>query len=1116
MDERELRLLVAELVEEDPDSLDEDHNLFTLGLESIALMKVVSSWRRSGVDVTFVELAERPTLRAWTELLTGGRPAAPAAPATRAEVPAEGLPLATLQHAYWIGRGEAQRFGSVAAHLYVEFDGADVDADRLAGALRTVVARHAMLRARVGEEGTLRFDGDASPRVRVEDLRSLDPAEVDARLDRLRDQWSHQVLDVEQGEMFALGLTRLPGGRDRLHVDVDMITADAVSYRILLADLAAAYAGETLPALDFDYPDYRLTRPTGDAAARDQRWWRERLDELPGAPDLPTSPANGPVRVTRRHVRLDAAGRRRLDEVCRTRGVTPAAVMATAFAEVVGAWSARPRFLVNVPLFDREPVHPRVPELVGDFTSSVLLAVDLTGERTFVERVRDVQHRLHTDTSHAAYSGVEVLRDLTRRTGEQVIAPVVFTSALNLGELFAEAVRATFGDPVWIVSQGPQVLLDAQVTELDGGLLVNWDVREPGLAAGVVDAMFDAFRALVADLLAGQRWDEPVGDLLPAAQRAVRARVNDTASPESGNTLHGPFFALAGRAPHEPALLWRGGTLSYGELAERALRVAAGLVARGVRPGDAVGIRLERGPDQVAAVLGVLAAGAVYVPLGLDQPPARARRRAELAGVAELLSGELVAGDRPLPGPVPVDAARAAYLLFTSGSTGEPKGVAVPHRAAVNTVEDLVDRFAVTSADRTLAVSSLDFDLSVFDLFAPLSVGGAVVLVDQDDQRAPAHWAELMREHRVSVLNCVPALLDMLLVTGGFGDALRVVLLGGDRVGTDLPARLARVAPDCRFAGLGGTTETAIHSTVCEVRVVDPAWTCVPYGTPLRNVRCRVVDQRGRDCPDRVTGELWIGGAGVADGYRDDPARTARRFVVHEGVRWYRTGDLARYLPDGTIEFLGRRDDQLKLRGFRVEPGEVVAALLADERVSAAAVVPVGRASLGAAVVTTADPAALTERLAQRLPAHLIPDVLLAVDALPLTHNGKVDRAAVTALVGDHRAPARTAPSTDLERVIARVWREVLEVEEVGTTDPLFTLGGDSVLATRIVARLRDELDSPVTVRDLFAGPTVAALAARLLAGTPDPHRLNRVATLAEEIGALSDEDVAEALAGGR
>ncbi|MCL9797679.1 condensation domain-containing protein, partial [Frankia sp. AgKG'84/4] len=274
----------------------------------------------------------------------------------------------------------------------------------------------------------------------------------------------------------------------------------------------------------------------------------------------------GPARVTRRHFRLAPADRDALNQAAHRRGVTPAMSVATAFAEVLGGWSGQPRFLLNVPLFDREQVHPDIDRVVGDFTSSVLLDVDLTDQVPFVERARRVQTRLHADAAHAAFSGVEILREAGRRRGEQLLAPVVFTSALGLGELFDPAVRDAFGRPEWIISQGPQVLLDAQVTELDGGLLVNWDVREDSFAPGVVDAMFTAFEGLVRALatpgsdLAGpdSAWNQPVDGLLDAATRAVRTRVGDVAGPTSTRLLHEGFFAQAGRRPDAPALLWGG------------------------------------------------------------------------------------------------------------------------------------------------------------------------------------------------------------------------------------------------------------------------------------------------------------------------------------------------------------------------------------------------------------------------------------------------------------------------------------------------------------------------------------------------------------------------------
>ncbi|EIV91084.1 amino acid adenylation enzyme/thioester reductase family protein [Frankia sp. QA3] len=1029
----------------------------------------------------------------------------------------------------------------------------------------------------------------------MHDLRDLDEAAAATRLAAVRERLSHQMLDIERGEVFSTALSLRPGGTTRFHLDVDMVAADAVSYRVLLADLANLYGrpDEVAPAPAYTYRRYRAEHAASrrTAAERSRRAWLDRLPSLPGPPELagasPLSGVGGAAdpRVSRRHFRLPEQARAALGQAAHRRGITPAMAVATAFAEVLGGWSTQPRFLLNVPLFDREQVHPDVDRVVGDFTSSVLLEIDLTDRVPFVERARRVQTRLHADAAHVGYSGVEILREAGRHRGEQVLAPVVFTSALGLGELFDPAVRREFGDPEWIISQGPQVLLDAQVTELDGGLLVNWDVREDTFAPGVVDAMFAAFERLVRDLAApepagdGAVWDRPVDGLLDESVRAVRRRVGAVAGPASTRLLHEGFFARAGRRPDAPALLWGAaaepvGSLSYGELAARALAVAGRLAARGVRPGDLVAVSLPKGPEQVVAVLGVLAAGAAYVPVGVEQPPARVARIAATAGFSIVITTPsrtrwpdgvtpLALDDRP-GGPAPDrlvlaaadDPARLdepAYVLFTSGSTGQPKGVEVGHRAAMNTIDDLTERLGLGPDDRTLAVSALDFDLSVFDLFAPLSAGGAVVLVDEDSRREAARWGELVAGHRVTILNCVPAVLDLILTVAGggpagppeLGDSLRAVLLGGDRVGVDLPARLAAAVPGCRFLGLGGTTETAIHSTVCEVvggGPVPPQWRSVPYGTPLRNVRLRVVDALGRDCPDHVAGELWIGGAGVARGYLGDPERTADRFVTHAGARWYRTGDLARYLPDGTVEFLGRRDQQVKIRGFRVEPGEVEAALRALPGVRAGIVELTGGgagrpAALGALVVLdpgaqpgvdpgvdpgaepAGGPAAIRASLRGLLPPHMVPDRVVAVPELPLSANGKLDRRAAAALLEREPGGPRPQPSpprSDLERMILLVWREVLGGGEFGVTDEFFALGGDSVLATRLVARLRDELDTAeVSVRMLFGAPTVAALAQRMRAVETTPGRLDRVASIAWEIAGMSDDEISARLVDG-
>ncbi|MEO3824135.1 amino acid adenylation domain-containing protein [Actinomadura sp. B10D3] len=1120
----ELHAALTEVLGEDAEA---DDNLIELGMDSIRLMQLTGRLRRRGIEIRFAELAERPTLAGWWELLAekgqveaaaGAAPAAADADLEEAAgiEPDEPFPLAPMQHAYWIGRDSGQSLGSVAAHLYVELDGREIDPARFEEAVRALVRRHPMLRAAVSDDGTQRILPERpGPAVTVHDLRSS--GEAGAELERIRAEMSEQRLPIEEGRVFDARLSLLPDGGSRLHLDVDMFAADAMSYRVMLADLAALYEGETLAPIRYGYARYLADDPRAEAREQDRRWWAERLADLPGPPELPVVPEPG-NRVERKHHWLAPDDKDRFIARAHAEGVTPAMALAAVFAEVIGAWSATPRFLLNLPLFHREPVHPDVDSVVGDFTGSIMLEADLTEDLPFIARARALQANLHTAGAHSDHSGLEVLRDLSRLRGEQVLAPIVYTSALNLGELFGDRVRASFGEPEWIISQGPQVLLDAQVTEVSGGLLLNWDVRRPAFPDGVAEAMFDAYTDAITRLGApGADWDAPLGIGATPARLDVRRRLNATPAPPP-RTLADGFFAHAARRPDAPALHFGDdGTLTYGELAGRALRIASALAAQGVRPGDRVAIELPKGPDQAAAVLGVLAAGAAYVPIGVEQPEARRARIRAGAGVAASLTPDALPEAEPLPEPVKVRPDQVAYVLFTSGSTGEPKGVEVSHGAAMNTIGDLVERFSIGEDDVTFGVSALDFDLSVFDLFAAWRAGGAVVLPGEDERRDAARWSELVRRWSVSVLNCVPSVLEMLLHAGR-AESLRLVLLGGDWVGTHLPGLLAERAPGCRFVALGGTTETAIHSTVQEVAgEVPPDWRAVPYGVPLRGVACRVVDELGRDRPDWVAGELWIGGGGVADGYAGDPARTADRFVVHEGIRWYRTGDLARYRPDGTLEFLGRRDHQVKVRGFRIELGEVEAALQDHPGVGrAVALLAGGRLAAAVAAPAGLDRDAVLAHARDLVPPHMMPELLVRVDELPLTANGKVDRKTLAALAAAEAGEAAATfvePRTALEKVLAGIAAGVLGRERVGADADFFALGGDSVLATTVVARMREALDTTaLPVRVLFAERTIERICRRFTELEETPGRLEAVAAIWLEVEAMSEDELAARL----
>jgi mycobactin phenyloxazoline synthetase len=1148
----EIRAAVAAQLGSAATEIADTDDLIQMGLNSMRMMALAGGWRKQGSGITFADLAGGPTIECWYKLLGGNEISSPATPDDPPAEPDQALeaapfPLASMQHAYWIGRSEEQELGGVAAHLYVEFDGGPIDPTRLKAAVSQLVAAHPMLRTRFLPDGTQQAMAEPGrPVFSVVDLRGQSPDAVETALTEVRERKTHQRLGIEDGQVVEVTLSLWDEERSRLHLDIDMLAGDALSYRVLASELAASYHGAMLSAPGYSYRRYRTERqPDPAARERDRDWWQQRLPEMPGAPELPTVPL-GDRTAAHRTVRYDhwmsPEAKQMLVSGAHQRGITPAMALAAVFADTIGGWSSQSRFLLNVPLFHRESVHPDIDRVIGDFTSSIMLEVDVNADVSVADRARQLQRTMYESGSHAAYSGLEVLRDLGRYRGEPVLAPVVFTSALDLGELFADNVIETFGKPVWIISQGPQVLLDAQVTELRNGLLLNWDVRESAFPPGMIDAMFATFTEAVERLAGGDAgWDADAAVRLPIDQAEVRAAINATDGPVSGRCLHQGFFEHAAAAPDAPAVVWGVhdgvGAWTYRELAEHALAVAGALRANGVRIGDAVGVQLPKGRDQVLAVLGVLAAGGTYVPIGFDQPDARRAKILQSADIVAALTvngANLGAGiscvsidvarvhPEPLVAPVLRAAGEIAYVIFTSGSTGQPKGVDVPHRAAMNTIDAVNEWFGVDSADRVLALSALEFDASVYDIFGMLSVGGSLVAVDAEEKAAATTWVELLRRHRVSILNCVPSMLDMVLELGGdrLGDSLRAVTLGGDWVGADLARRLARQVPGCRFSGLGGATETAIHNTICEVVGEPPAhWATVPFGVPLRNVRCRVVSPSGRDCPDWVPGELWVGGANVAAGYRNDPERTAQRFVGHDGIRWYKTGDVARYWPDGTVEFLGRADHQVQIRGYRVELGEVESALRAvpGVRHAIATVVDAGAPKLVAAVA--GDPRAIgdiTASVAELVPTYMVPTRTVFFDEFPLTSNGKLDRRAVAALLEpdapESSAAADCAPRNDVEAALAEIVAEVLSVDTVGVHDDFFALGGDSVLATAVIARVRDWLQADhAVVADLFATRTVAGCAERLnnreaQRGTPD--RLAVIARHYLDIAAMSDEEV--------
>ena len=1054
------------------------------------------------------------------------RPVSPAAPAD------EPFEQTELQQAYVLGQEAFGELGDLPAQIELEFDLPSLDLDRADQVANRLIERHDALRVRMLAGGRQRVLRE-TPRFRIEriDGSGCPEEEATALRARIRTRLSSEAPDPFTGPPLAACALRT-GSATTLFVRASLLVLDGTSLRILVDEALRLYDDPAAPlsALQLSYRGYveGLARARDSASYRSSlAYWRGRLARLPGAPELPlvATTSSRRDRFVRRTKRLSPEAWRTFKAHAQRAGVTASAALATAYASVLAAWSRRPTFLLNVMHLNRVPLHPDAGRVAGNFASTVLTEVAIDLRATFAGRARSLQGQLLTDLSHAQVSGMVVARELNlaEHAGPRARAPVVFASALDP----SGARRTGWLDALARGSLStPHVWLDHQAIEDGGAIVLNWDAVEELFPAGLIDDAHAAHGALVDRLAASaEAWREtPM--LVPAAHRTLAGEANSTARELPLATLPELVDASCARAPHAVAVVAGEVRLTYRELDARAGAVAAWLRRRGARRGGLVAVVMEKGWEQVVGVLAVVRAGAAYLPVDPALPASRIQFLLSQCEPALALTQERVGAaiawpdgfarlsvDRPPaePGSTPPDRDGAsggpdlddlAYVLFTSGSTGTPKGVMISHRGAVNTILDVNQRFAVTAGDRTLALSSLSFDLSVHDVFGLLAAGGAVIIPPATTSPDPGAWLELARRERVTIWNSVPALAQLVAEhLDGAGESagfpLRLVLLSGDWIPVRLPARLRALAPDACVMSLGGATEASIWSILHPTGGVSPDAPSIPYGKAMANQTVHVLDDALEPRPVWVPGELYIGGVGVALGYFRDPERTAERFLVHPrtGERLYRTGDIGRWLPDGTIEFLGREDAQVKVQGFRIELGEIERALEQTPGVRAAVVAAVGERhgpkSLVAQVVpddpaAPPDPASLRLALADRLPAHMVPPRIVLGDRLPLGANGKLDRGALARVAAAAR-PELVPPSGDVEVALAGLWREVLGAPQVGAHDDFFALGGHSLAAVRLTAMVQARFGRGLALGSLLAHPTLAAQARLLRDSSADP-----------------------------
>ncbi|SDD25289.1 non-ribosomal peptide synthetase [Actinokineospora iranica] len=972
-----------------------------------------------------------------------------------------------------------------------------LDTAAFAAAFETACARHAILQTVYPDADTRVVRPELSPTLPV----------LDADLDDTVAELGGTPFDLAAESPLRARLLRVADDEHVLLLVAHHIAWDDASWEILLADLAAAYTGNALaPAVAYA-PDDR-ERPA------DIAYWRERLTPIPESLALPTDrphrtkPSEAGERRTRT---LPPVVAERVREVARQAGVTPFMLLTAAVTAVLHRYTGAEDITLGTPVVNRG----RADRSLGNFGNTVVLRSTVDGERSFRELLAQAREVCAGAYAHAELSFDRLVAELApeRVAGRSVLFDVLFSLRTEVLRGFALPGIAVRDVPVFNGSAQFDLALAAVLTD---NLMLEATYRTELFDAETVDTLLRHADRLLRAVLADP--DAPLSriDLLGAESDRILRGFNATAADVPATTLPDLLAAQVRSTPDATALVFERERLSYAEFDAATDRLAAVLRAAGVGPERVVALMLPRSVELVVAIWAVLKAGGAYLPVDPDYPadriaymlgdaaPATVLTTAELADrLPESVSRLLV--DGPMPeGVAPGNDAVArhplhpAYVIYTSGSTGRPKGVVVPHAGIVNRLLWMQDEYRLRVGEPVLQKTPSSFDVSVWEFCWPLLVGATLVVARPEGHRDPAYLAELIRAEGVTTVHFVPSMLRAFLADPAARTCtgLRRVLCSGEALPADLAASFHALLPTVELHNLYGPTEASVDVTA-QLATPGPLPT-IPIGRPVWNTACYVLDRNLRPVPNGVAGELYLAGVQLARAYLGRPDLTATRFVADPygapGARMYRTGDLARFDRNGVLEYLGRADDQVKLRGLRIELGEIEAVLGAHPDVRGAAVVVRG-GRLAAYLVGSAGHDEVREHAAASLPEYMVPDVFLTVPALPLSPSGKLDRktlATAAEYAPNTPAAARREPRTEVERVLCALVAEVLRLPEVGPDDRFFAIGGDSIQAISLVGRAR-AAGLEFTPRDVFEQQTPAGLATVVRQSTVDVHATDGV-----------------------
>ncbi|URZ02607.1 non-ribosomal peptide synthetase [Clostridium felsineum] len=1022
------------------------------------------------------------------------------------------FPLSNVQKAYYLGRNSSFELGGFSTQIQYIFK-CHLDPIKFEEVINKLIVRQSMLRAIILNANEQKIlEKVPHYNVKVIDVSDYSLIKKKDVLKKESDNLFNKIYVANRWPLFDFEFVKFIQNEKYFLANFDLLIADGASLMLLAKEISEYYNKDirVLPQLEKTYKEYILGKTfkivKSKKYIRDKDYWMQRIDDIPFAPKIPLNnkviSKNMPT-VKRITVNIKSDIWTKIKEKAKSYNISPTSIVLVAYIKVLGYWCDEKRFTLNVTI--TEKLKYKMQNVIGDFTSTLLLPVEEESYNndSFWEDAKQIMKIFTVSYKHNSFDGIDVIKEISKRKelGTSAIMPIVFTSMLFKNDLFDDIYK--IGELVESISRTSQVLLDCQAEESKGNLVVTFDYIKDYVDEASIIEMTRQFEKIFYYIDNNQLINSRVL-ALSSLYSTKWFNYNNTKINYKKNLLIDLLKESILKYPNKIAISDDENEITYKKLNQLSNKVALKLLNDGLKPKDFVGVSTDRTMSTIINIVAVLKVGAAYVPIQYDFPDERKKYIFKKSNCKCLLQPFNVSNEILNNNIKDIwscgEGKDCAYVIFTSGSTGNPKGVAISNKSISNTIQDINKKFQVTNSDKFILLSSMCFDLSVYDIFGALSSGAELFIPSN-----PKDVKQLMNrveEKKITVWNSVPSMCELLFTVLDYNyvnNNMRLMLLSGDWIPNRTPELLQRYFPKSNIVSLGGATEASIWSIFYKIDKFKNHTGSIPYGYPLGNQQIYILDKYGRICPPMVKGEIFIGGVGVAIGYIDNEEKTHEAFINHKQYgRIYKTGDYGVFSHEGYVRILGRIDDQIKIRGYRIELGEIELVALKFKGIEKVIVQANKENTYLNMYIETKDNIdieALKQFMNTKLPYYMMPNNIIQMRKFPLNMNGKIDKKALPKISDNKECKM---PRNEKEKVLTKIWMDVFQVKEISINENFFSLGGDSLKATKIVFLL-EKAGWSINMSDLYKNNTIESLAKCLKSNKDEEEKVK----IEEECGEI-------------